>query len=68
MHRINPEAVQVRFTARDGESEPDDILAFLGMKLERAEDIPEHTGDRRYPLSQKMEVLYRALEAWRDIL
>jgi hypothetical protein len=66
MHRINPDAVQAKFTARDGESEPDDILTFLGMKLEYAEDIPAFTGNRRYPLTQKMEVLYRALDAWRD--
>jgi hypothetical protein len=65
LHTSNPEAVEARFTARDGENLPDEILAFLGLKLVFGEDIPAQTGGRRYPLAQKIRVLYQALEKWR---
>jgi len=68
IYQRDPLALKAMFIARDGRGQPEDILSFVGVKLEYKEVVPEHTGERKYPLEEKLKVLYGAYSAWNRIL
>jgi hypothetical protein len=69
LHTQHPNVMRrAIFIAKDEIGHAEEILSFTGLRLEHARILTEHTGDRKYPLNEKLEVLYEALGAWRDIL
>jgi hypothetical protein len=64
----DPRAMKMKIFAREERGEPDDILNFLGMKLEYTYDIQEQPSGRRYPREEKIKGLYKALAKWSKTL
>jgi hypothetical protein len=69
LHKLYPNAMRARFIARDEVGQIEDVLSFTGQRLEYVRAIPESSGTgRKYPLEEKLKVLYEALDVWDEIL
>jgi hypothetical protein len=69
MKTRNPSAFRLKFIAKDNKNVTEDVLNFLGMKLEYERFLNEAaSGPRKYPLQDKLQIIHEARTAWKSLL